>query len=77
MGHFSKRIGTSGGSGSSKAHHVGISPQEDRGSAAEKVGEVAGGAEEGGLRTGEPAARLRQALLSQQILHNAEPFLIK
>jgi hypothetical protein len=38
-----------------KANHVSISPQEDRSSAEETVGEGAGGAEEGGvgLRTRE------------------------
>jgi hypothetical protein len=32
-----------------EAHHVSISPQEDRGGAEEKVGEAAGGAEKGCL----------------------------
>jgi hypothetical protein len=31
-----------------ESHHVGISPREDRGGAAEKVGEVEAGEEEGG-----------------------------
>jgi hypothetical protein len=39
----------SGGLGSCEAHHVDFSPQEDRGGAAEKVGEGQGGEEEGGV----------------------------
>lgn len=35
--------------GSCKAHHVGISPQEDRGRAAGKVGEGTCGQEESGI----------------------------
>jgi hypothetical protein len=49
MGDCSEGIEASGGSGSSKAHHVNISPEKDRGGAEEKVGAGAGGAEEGGL----------------------------
>jgi hypothetical protein len=39
----------SAGLGSCKAHHVGVSPQEDRGGTAGAVGKGAGGEEEGGL----------------------------
>jgi hypothetical protein len=43
MGDCSEGIETSGGSGSCEAHHVGISPQEDRSGAAGTVGEGEGG----------------------------------
>jgi len=49
MGRFSEGIEASGGSGSRKAHHVTISPEEDRSVSAGTVGEVEGGAEEGGV----------------------------
>jgi hypothetical protein len=77
MGDCSEELEASGGNGSRKAHHVSISPPKDRGGAEETVGNGAGGAEEGGLKSAEPAAKLRQALLSQQILHDADPFLIE
>jgi hypothetical protein len=48
MGKRSEGIEASGGSGSRKAHHVGISPQEDRRCSKSEVGEGEG-AEEGGL----------------------------
>ena len=35
--------------GSGEAHHVGISPQEDRGVSKSTVGEAKGGAEEGSV----------------------------
>jgi hypothetical protein len=37
------------GRGSCQAHHVGFSPQEDRGGCAGEVGEDTGAAEEGGV----------------------------
>jgi hypothetical protein len=40
----------SGGLGSSKAHHFGISPQKDRGGTAGEVGESQGGEEGGCLK---------------------------
>jgi hypothetical protein len=46
MGADSKRIASSGENGcfgTREAHHVGVSPPEDRGGAAEKVGEGEGG----------------------------------
>jgi hypothetical protein len=48
--------------GSYEARHVGISPQEDRGGTAGAVGEVQGGAAEGGLEPAEPITRI--------VLHN-------
>jgi hypothetical protein len=39
----------SDGLGSCKAHHVGVSPEKDRGGAAGEVGEGEGWKEEGGL----------------------------
>jgi hypothetical protein len=39
-----------------QAHHVGTSPQEDRGGTAGEVGEGEGCEEEGGLEPAEPAA---------------------
>jgi hypothetical protein len=58
MGEGSEGIAaSSGGSennglGSCEAHHVGISPQEDRGGSKSEMGEVEGRAEEGGLDPG-------------------------
>jgi len=51
VGARSKGIATSenDGLGSCKAHNVGFSPQEDRGGAKGKVGEVQGCEEEGGI----------------------------
>jgi hypothetical protein len=66
MGKDSQRTGANGcGSetwclGTCEAHDVGFSPQEDCGGAAEKVGEVEGGAEEGSLEPAEPAAASSQ-----------------
>jgi hypothetical protein len=37
------------GLGSCQTHHVGVSPQEDRGGAAGEMGEGQGGEEKGGL----------------------------
>jgi hypothetical protein len=52
------------GRGSCQAHHVGVSPHEDRGGRTCTLGEVQGGEEEGGLEPREPAARMRQAFPS-------------
>jgi tRNA(Arg) A34 adenosine deaminase TadA len=51
MGEGSEWIEASGGNcfGSCQTHHVGISPQEDRGGAAGEVGEGEGGEEESGV----------------------------
>jgi hypothetical protein len=63
MGGYSEGIEASGSSGSRKAHPVSISPQEDRCGTKVAMVEGAGGrAEEGGLKSAEPAAKLRQAL---------------
>jgi len=58
VGDCSEGIEASGGNGSRKAHHVTISPQEDRGGAEETVGAGTGGAEEGGLEPAEPITRI-------------------
>jgi len=60
MGGCSEGIEASGGSGSRKAHHVGISPQEDRSGAEKTVGEGTGGAEESCL---EPPNKTPQGAL--------------
>jgi hypothetical protein len=62
MGGCSEGIEASGGSGSRKAHHVSISPQEDRGGAEETVGGGASASEEGGLKSAEPTAVSRKVL---------------
>lgn len=54
MGEHSETVAANGGGennglGSSQAHHVGISPQENRGGAKGTVGEVQSGEEEGGI----------------------------
>jgi hypothetical protein len=61
MGAGSKWIEARSISGSRKAHHVSIGPQEDRSGTKETLGEGTGGAEEGCLGATEPAASLRQA----------------
>ena len=58
MGDCSEGIEASGGSGSRKAHHVGISPPEDRGGTKIAMGQGTGGAEEGGLEPAEPITRI-------------------
>jgi hypothetical protein len=61
MGKGSEWIAASGGGsennwlGSCKAHHVRISPQEDRVGTAGEMGEGEGAAEEGGVGDWEPA----------------------
>ena len=62
MGEGTRRVATNSsgegdGLGSCEAHNVGISPQEDRGGTAGKVGEGEGG-EEGWLEPAEPVTRI-------------------
>ena len=53
MGKDSEKIAASGGSlRTCEAHHVGISPEEDRGGAEGEMGKGTGGEEEGGVATG-------------------------
>jgi len=47
----------------SQAHHVGISPQKDRGGTKGTVGKGEGGEEVGCLEANEPAASMRQAFI--------------
>jgi hypothetical protein len=48
----SRRGGENDGLGFRKAHHVSVSPEEDRGGAAGAAGEGQGGEEEGDIATG-------------------------
>lgn len=72
MGEDPKGIAASSGENnwfdSWEAHHVTVSPQEDRGGTAEEVGEGEGGEEEGCLGAKEPAARIRQACRFDRVI---------